>query len=73
MFDRDFERILSAMRETNPSEINAKEHMQGIMRQITAAPRNPERIKGLKTYLTEIDRRRGTNWPELFPWLAEFD
>ena len=25
----------------------------------------------LKVYLTEIDRRRGTNWRELFPWLDQ--
>ena len=59
------------MREGNPSEVSAKEHMRGIMKQIVAGPRNTERIADLKVYLTEIDRRRGTSWPELFPWLIE--
>jgi hypothetical protein len=71
VFEQDFERILGVMRETNPMEVNAKEHMRGIMRQITAASRDHYRIRGLKTYLTEIDRRRGTHWPDLFPWLID--
>ena len=71
VFEQDFERVLAAMRENTPGERSAKEHMQGIMKQITSAERNPERIADLKVYLTEIDRRRGTNWPELFPWLQD--
>jgi hypothetical protein len=45
--------------------------MEGISKQIAAAPRNLAVINGLKDYLTEIDRRRGTHWPELFPWLDQ--
>jgi hypothetical protein len=71
VFEEDFERILAVMRETNPMEINAKEHMQGIMRQIATSERDHYRIRGLKTYLTEIDRRRGTRWQDLFPWLED--
>ena len=70
VFDQDFERILSVMREDSVMEKNAKEHMRGIFQQINAAPRNEVRIRGLKTYLTEIDRRRGTSWQSLFPWLT---
>jgi hypothetical protein len=54
-----------------PESISAKEHMTGIMQQIQAGPRDPSRINDLKVYLTEIDRRRGTNWQELFPWLNQ--
>ena len=71
VFEQDFTRLLAAMRERNPSEVSAKEHMRGIMKQIVAGTRNAERIADLKVYLTEIDRRRGTSWPELFPWLIE--
>lgn len=71
VFEQDFQRILDTMRESNPSEINAKKHMQGIMQQITSTPRNSDRIRSLKVYLDEIDRRRGTNWKVLFPWLLD--
>jgi hypothetical protein len=70
VFDQDFERLLDAMRERNPSEVSAKEHMRGIIKQITTTPQNNERIADLKVYLTEIDRRRGTDWTQLFPWLT---
>jgi len=71
VFERDFENILSVMRTTTDSDKSARQHMQGIFAQITAAPRNTSLINGLKDYLTEIDRRRGTHWQELFPWLDQ--
>jgi hypothetical protein len=71
VFDNDFTDILAEMRDTTDSEKSAKQHMQGIAGQISAAPRNIPLINGLKDYLTEIDRRRGTNWPALFPWLNQ--
>jgi hypothetical protein len=43
--------------------------MDGIMKQIKNTPRDINRINDLKVYLTELDRRRGTSWPALFPWL----
>jgi len=70
VFEQDFERLLAAMRERNPSEVSAKEHMRGIMQQITTTPQNDDRIADLKVYLTELDRRRGTDWKQLFPWLV---
>jgi hypothetical protein len=71
VFDADFERILSVMPGDKPQEIAAREHMQGIRQQIAGSPRDLSRIEDLKVYLTEIDRRRGTNWRELFPWLDQ--
>jgi len=71
VFDQDFERILEAMPRNSAAELSSLEHMQGIVRQIQAGPRDVSRINDLKVYLTEIDRRRGTNWRELFPWLDQ--
>lgn len=71
VFEQDFENILSAMTENNPAEVSAKEHMRGIIKQITTSSRQADRINDLKVYLTEIDRRRGTNWKLLFPWLDQ--
>jgi hypothetical protein len=69
VFDSDFDAILAEMLENTDSEKSAKHHMSGLAKQIAAAPRNPALINGLKDYLTEIDRRRGTDWHSLFPWL----
>jgi hypothetical protein len=71
VFDADFDAILAEMLENTDSEKAAKHHMEGIAKQIAAAPRNLALINGLKDYLTEIDRRRGTDWRSLFPWLDQ--
>ena len=71
VFEQDFDRLLATMRENTPSEISAKEHMRGIIKQVLHAPKNQDCINDLKVYLTEIDRRRGTDWTLLFPWLHE--
>jgi hypothetical protein len=59
------------MPREKPQELSAIEHMEGIQKQIANTPRNSQSVNDLKVYLTEIDRRRGTNWPALFPWLTE--
>jgi hypothetical protein len=71
VFDQDFERVLAAMPTNKPGSASAIEHMSGIMQQISAGPRDVSRIQDLKVYLTEIDRRRGTDWRKLFPWLDQ--
>jgi hypothetical protein len=43
--------------------------MQGIWLQINANDVNIREVDNLKIFLDEIDRRRKTNWKELFPWL----
>lgn len=69
VFEEPFSRILNAMKQSNQSEISAHHHMEGIAKQVCAAPRNITMVNGLIDYLTEIDRRRGTDWRSLFPWL----
>lgn len=69
VFEQAFDSILSHMPETSLSERSAKEHMAGIAKQVCTAKRNTGMILGLIDYLDEIDRRRGTSWRPLFPWL----
>lgn len=71
VFEQDFERILNTMRTNTDWEKSAHHHMQGIGRQIADTPRNVDMIDNLIEYVTELDRRRGTNWRELFPWLDQ--
>lgn len=71
VFEEDFERVLAAMPKLTASDLSAREHMSGIIQQIQSSPRDTLRIDDLKVYLTEIDRRRGTNWQRLFPWLDQ--
>lgn len=71
VFEEDFARICSALPNHTPYDQVVIDHMAGIGRQIANTPRNVPMINGLKDYLTEIDRRRGTNWQELFLWLDQ--
>lgn len=72
VFDDDLQRILQLLPENNEHQISLKKHMQGSANLIENSVKNVERIDVLKEYLTELDRRRNTNWREVFPWLTKF-
>jgi hypothetical protein len=69
VFDEDFAKILENWPTNTEHLLSSKQHMEGIIKQIKNTPRDINRINELKVYLTELDRRRGTSWPTLFPWL----
>ena len=69
-----FAEIISIMQETEHMDkwySNFVPYMQGIANQIAASTPNLSKLSELKAYLDELDRRRGTNWPALYPWLVE--
>jgi organic radical activating enzyme len=70
-FDRMIEIILSDM-TTNDSPIKL-EKLRGFKKYLNNCPYQPELVTQLKEFLDIIDRRRGLNWRETFPWLAKFD
>jgi hypothetical protein len=48
--------------------------MAGLRQQLQQIKEpNLAEIRKLQTYLDELDRRRGTNWRELFPFIAEYE
>lgn len=65
-----FNRVLAVMPEETWQQQEAKKYMTGVKLQIESAPVNYIEQNKLKTYLTEMDRRRNTNWRETFPWLT---
>lgn len=66
----DFERIFAAMPTRTVEQQEAIPRMQGLQKQLQQqSTHNAREISRLHTYLDEIDRRRGTNWQELFPYL----
>ena len=70
LFALDFERALALKLERTPEERSSKEYLKGIAQQAKSGPAKPAEIKKLIDYLTELDRRRGTNWKITFPWLV---
>jgi hypothetical protein len=71
-FAQDAETIIKLMPSESAEDLNALEYMKGIFSQILSAEINQQEIAKLITYLDEKDRRRGTDWETLFPWLKEY-
>lgn len=46
------------------------DYVETIFKEITETPADYEAIKMLKWRLTELDKRRGTDWQKTFPWLT---
>ena len=61
------------MQQTNPQEITAFNYLNGIWSQLQSTCENTEKIVQLITHLTELDRRRNTNWRQVFPWLIKYE
>lgn len=70
-FKNDLDKVLSLMSEELEFERANKEHMKGVIDSLRPFSPNKEKIGYLKEYLTELDRRRGTDWISIFPWLNE--
>ena len=67
----DFDRIFATMIDDEQyHHKDALQRMRGLQKQLQQVTQtNWVGVKKLHTYLDELDRRRGTNWRELFPWL----
>lgn len=73
LFVQDFERILSLMPRDTDENITAYQHMSGISNRISQQQPDSACTRDLFVFLREKDRRRGTDWQEIFPWLKELD
>ncbi len=71
-FAEDSKIILSKMPQVDNNDKEAYNYMQGLLNYITDAEVNNNEVQKLIIYLTEKDRRRGTNWQETFPWLKKY-
>jgi hypothetical protein len=69
-FDKDFSAIITRMKDHTWIQQQARKYLQGLIADINTCSRDQVRINQLATYLTELDRRRGLNWQETFPWLT---
>jgi hypothetical protein len=70
----DFKIILDLMNESKHLDDWYKKvlpYMEGISKQVIASQPNLQKIQELHDYLNELDRRRGTCWPDIYPWLVE--
>jgi organic radical activating enzyme len=70
-FADDFAAIIKRMPDNTWQQNEAKKNMQGIIKQIDSCDRDQEKINQLSIFLAEMDRRRGTNWKTIFPWISK--
>ncbi len=69
-WEQDAERILSAMPTDTVEQQEAIPRMQGMLNLLKQQKHHDMRsIRQLHTYLDELDRRRSTNWRQLFSYL----
>ena len=71
-FKEDFEKILSIMTPVDSDSQTAYDCMQGIVAESESITQDENEMLKLFTFLDEKDRRRGTNWKPLFPWLEKY-
>lgn len=70
-FKEDFEAVLAAMQTDTEWNKKQKSYMTGIYSQLNSVDRDQETINQLEIFLDEIDRRRGLDWKQVFPWLVK--
>jgi hypothetical protein len=56
---------------TNEEE-TAYQYMDGILTHSIKSNFDQDRVRDLIVYLDEKDRRRGTDWEIIFPWLIRY-
>ena len=66
----DFERIFAVMPTATEKQQEARLRLSGLQQQLEQnQEHNYKEIHKLHVYLDELDRRRGTNWRDIFPYL----
>lgn len=71
-FESDIADILDVMPKHTEEDINAHKYMASIFNSFCCDPKI-DQIRDMFVFLNEKDRRRGTDWRTVFPWLLEFE
>lgn len=70
-FEQELARVISLMPTVDTWSQKSVEYMQGIKNRLARSTEDKTKQNYLKLYLDEIDRRRGTDWRSVFPWLKQ--
>jgi hypothetical protein len=65
----DFKKILELMPEQSESDQRTKLYMTGIQSQVESQQINSAQLENFQIYFDELDRRRGTDWRKIYPYL----
>jgi hypothetical protein len=69
-WQKDFERIMASMPRRTEDQLEAIPRMMGIQKVLEQQHEHDGHgVRQLHIYLDELDRRRGTDWHQVFPYL----
>lgn len=68
-WEKDIKNILDCMPTENERDIITKKYMAGTLNQLPNTEPDYQKIKTLKYFLDQLDKRRNTNWREVYPYL----
>lgn len=71
VLDMGFNQSIESYCAKTPEQVAYIEYFKGISAEISQSQRNETLVEQLKIYLTELDRRRGTNYVDAFPDIAK--
>jgi pyruvate-formate lyase-activating enzyme len=70
-FHDDLNKVISLMDTSGEWSKKSVEYMKGVQNYLDQSQEDITLQNYLRLYLDEIDRRRGTNWKNIFPWLVD--
>jgi hypothetical protein len=70
IFDNDFKKALELKPDNTEEETLSKNYLKGISEQSSCNAPNLLKIQQLFDFLNTMDKRRKTNWKDVFPWLV---
>ena len=70
-YTKFIERILELNEQMYVNNPVSKEYAKGIFNEIEKSDYSSEKIARLKQELDILDKRRGTDWTQTFPWLVD--
>lgn len=71
IFQEDFDRALALKPNITPEDKSNRLYLEGIAKQSSYTGINLIEIQRLFDFLNDMDHRRNTSWPRVFPWLVE--
>jgi organic radical activating enzyme len=71
IFQEDFDRALTLKPDITIEDKSNRLYLEGIAKQSSYTGINLIEIQRLFNFLNDMDHRRNTSWPQVFPWLVE--
>jgi len=72
-FDNEFQQALKSLHVSCEHTQGIHDSLESIWKTIRLQHKDTKKINQLKTYLDQLDQRRGTDWKKTFSWLEQIN